>query len=141
MRGADEFVPLTREPPNAANGLADTVWRDVIAKHPELKEWIVGHESLPAHVLAELSSDADPRVRASVAVQAHCPPEVLATLARDAEPGVRAAVAFHPQLSADLRDLLAQDPNEWVQSTLGRRQIVFEPLSDNQLPELRGDGP
>lgn len=42
-------------------------WKEIIAKYPELKEWVIYNKTVPIEILSQLSKDLNPDVRNEVA--------------------------------------------------------------------------
>src|SRR5688572_23658542 len=120
IESAEEFQRL-RESENpeeywrAAHEPASVeVWREIIARYPELREWVAHNKTVPLQILAELACDTDPRVRAMVAMKRKLAPELQLRLATDPDDGVRERLAWNAKatraalerLSADSRSTL-----------------------------------
>jgi hypothetical protein len=65
-----------------------------------------------------LATDANPKIRESVASSFHTPDDVMQRLARDADAGVRGCVAKNESTSCDILRSLADDESEMVRGWL-----------------------
>lgn len=116
IESADEFRRLREsddpgEYRRAAHDSAPSeVWRDVIARFPELREWVAHNKTVPHEVLAELASDPDPRVRWTVAAKRKLGPELQLRLAADPDEGVRQRIAWNARATRAALERLADDP-------------------------------
>jgi hypothetical protein len=63
IRSAEEFVQLRLSSDEAfyrraaSDSAAESVWREVIEKWPDMRMWVVMNKTVPAHLLEELASD------------------------------------------------------------------------------------
>ncbi|QYH36311.1 hypothetical protein [Salinibacterium sp. M195] len=65
-----------------------------------------------------LASDANPKIRESVASNHHTPVDVFEALANDPDDGVRACVARNEHAPCDVLRMLVQDPSDTVRGFL-----------------------
>lgn len=93
---ADEWVRLRRSEVSEEHQAAAwmempaEVWSDVLARYPDMAEWLAHAKSTPAEIVAKLAKHPDARVRATVAAQRRLDPSVRRELASDADEIVRA---------------------------------------------------
>ena len=73
-----------------------------------------------------LATDANPKIRERVALDAHTPEDVFLALARDANEEVRACVARNEAAPCDVLRALAHDPSERVRGFLAVNFFVPE---------------
>jgi hypothetical protein len=86
------------------------VWLDVVARFPELREWVVHNKTVPLQVLERLCTDPSANVRRAVAAKRKLTSELRSILATDADATVRASVARNAKCQPELLRLLAADP-------------------------------
>lgn len=88
-----------------------------------------------------LSTDANPKIRESVASSYHAPEEVMAALAVDPDVGVRGCVARNESTPCDILRLLADDESEQVRGWLAVNYYVpadvMERLRDDRSQTVR----
>lgn len=89
-----------------------------------------------------LATDANPRIRESVASSYHAPDEVFLALAGDGDEGVRACVARNESVPCDILRALADDESERVRGFLALNYYVpadvMEKLADDESATVRG---
>lgn len=90
------------------------VYRDVISRFPEYKEWVAYNKPVPNEILAELAVDPDADIRSRVASRRKLSPELFLMLARDADTGVRCSVVQNAKVTDAALELLRNDSNEWI---------------------------
>ena len=72
IESADEFVRLRRSTDLEEHGRAARdeasieIWREVIERYPEMREWVAHNKSVPMEILEILRHDADEKVRSVV---------------------------------------------------------------------------
>ncbi|MEU4156940.1 hypothetical protein [Actinoplanes sp. NPDC026670] len=144
--------------------------RCVRSGHPALRRAAACHPDLPADLLAVLTADPDPDVRALLcAHQAHAPGDLvldtylaggdeellwhpafprtgLARLAADPAPAARALVALDPAAPPELIDTLSRDPSDVVRSAMAAdprlpRERLLELLGDPVTAEAAAANP
>lgn len=130
ISSAEEFVRLRSsevraEYELAANGEASIdVWRDVIERFPDYREWVAQNKTVPVEILTELAIDQDPRVRKSVARKRKLSAELFEQLARDNDATVRNRIIYNAKTPMQLIEFLTNDAEEWVAAN-ARARIVF----------------
>lgn len=116
IESADEFARLRWSDDPAEYGRAADepapleVWRDVIARFPELRKWVAHNKTVPHEMLAELATDPDASVRFFVAEKRKLAPELQILLATDPDDGVRARIAYNAKATRAALERLAEDP-------------------------------
>lgn len=89
-----------------------------------------------------LATDANPKIRESVASSPHTPEDVMLALAKDADEGVRACVARNEATACDILRGLADDPSERVRGFLALNFFVpadvMDQLGDDPSDTVRG---
>jgi hypothetical protein len=89
-----------------------------------------------------LASDANPKIRESVASSLNTPDDLMAVLARDPDEGVRACVARNESAPCDVLRSLVDDPSERVRGFLAINFFVpadaMDRLADDPSETVRG---
>ncbi len=107
IASAEEFVRLRRsEVPSeylqAAHDEAPIeVWKDVIARYPEMRVWVAHNKTVPLEILSILAWDSDPDVRHSVAMKNKLPADLMLALAGDENESVRMAIARNKKVTVE----------------------------------------
>lgn len=123
---ADEFrrLRLSDDPDAyqlAAHGsAAPAVWREVISRFPDLREWVAHNKTAPLEILRVLAADADPRVRCAVAVKRKLDDDLFALLAQDPDAAVRRDIAGNPKAPVGLVERLLHDRSTAVRAAAAR---------------------
>lgn len=127
INSADEFVrlrtsELREEYLRAAEGEASlSVWMEVIARFPDMREWVALNRTVPLEVLDVLASDASASVRAAVADKRKLSPALFQLLASDVDEVVRQRIAYNKKAPPHLLDRLAEDPSPLVREAARMR--------------------
>jgi len=100
---------------------AEGVWIEIIARFPELRQWVAHNKTVPLDVLRTLAADPDPGVRIVVASKRKLDRELFELLAQDREPTVRSSVAWNRKAPADVIARLASDPDALVARAVAER--------------------
>ncbi len=120
ISSAEEFVKLRasdvpEEYGRAAHDEAPIhVWLDVVARFPDMRQWVAHNKTVPLEVLEILSRDSDPQVRYSVACKRKLSRELFDFLAKDTDESVRHALALNRKVPLDVLKGLAKDPIPFV---------------------------
>lgn len=132
IASAEEFAALrmSEDPQDylrAAHATASLqVWRDVIARFPQLRAWVAHNKTVPLEILAELAADDDPDVRFTVAMKRKISSEICEMLGTDPDPAIRAQVARHRRTPVPTLFKLAADPEltvrEAARMSIGTRR-------------------
>ena len=115
IHSAEEFIRLrtsedTAEYQRAARDAAPLeVWRELVARHPNMRFWVVQNKTVPLEVLAMLARDDDTDVRCMVASKRKLCHELQHVLALDPEESVRHALAMNAKVLQEVLQLLAQE--------------------------------
>lgn len=126
---AEEFLRLrTSENPDeydrAARDSAPTdVWKEVIERFPQMREWVAHNKTIPVEVIETLARDPEPRVRFAIAQKRRTPAHVLVELTNDGDETVRLAVAHNPRVPRPALERLASDPWQEVR-TIARNKLT-----------------
>jgi hypothetical protein len=127
IESAEEFVALRTSENSelyqrAAHDTAtDSVWMDIIARYPDMRQWVAHNKTSPVHVLRILARDPDARVRHAVAMTRRAEPDVLDMLASDPDSSVRLRVACNKKTPKEVLLKLAEDPWEQIAEVARRR--------------------
>jgi hypothetical protein len=117
IESADEFRRLRASEDPAEYGRAAhdeasvEVWRDVVARFPDLRQWVAHNKTVPVEILDLLSTDPDSQVRATVAMKRKLPTHIQERLATDSEERVRQRLAFNAKAARSVLEHLACDPS------------------------------
>jgi len=126
ITSAEEFVRLrtsgnVADQRRAAHEPAElTVWLEVLARHPDLKSWVVHNKTVPIEVLRLLSDDENPSIRRDVLrknkvlSRNKIDRPLVEKFACDPDEEVRADVAENRDTPRDIIERLAEDPSSWV---------------------------
>lgn len=123
ISSADEFSRLRRsidpdEYGRAAREEATAkVWLEVIARYPDMREWVAHNKTVPLQILAVLARDSDRRVRQAVAMKRKLSRELFEQLASDQEATVRSTIAGNPKTPNEILEGLILDPDAFVAET------------------------
>jgi len=127
ITSAEEFVRLRNsdiheEYSRAADDDApEAVWRDVIDRFPEMREWVVHNKTVPVEILEVLARDDAASVRATVADKRKLSGELFDLLARDADEVVRQRVALNKKVPVHVLEHLAIDASPFVRAAALKR--------------------
>ena len=117
---AEEFVSLRQsENPDlylraATDSASDDVWRDVIAKFPQMKRWVAHNKTISIEILEVLARDVDAEVRAAVASKNKLSSQLYELLASDRDDSVRQRIAYNKNTPREILEKLCNDPSELV---------------------------
>lgn len=115
IESADEFRRLRTSDDPAEYGRAAheeapvAVWREVIARYPDLRSWVAHNKTVPGEILAELAGDSDPEVGLPVASKRSLAPALQLQLAGDADEGVRRLIVYNARAARAALGRLADD--------------------------------
>lgn len=116
IQSAEEFVELrsSSDPAMYSRAAHDQapleVWREVIARHPDLRFWVAQNKTVQLEILAFLAGDPDRRVRSMVARKRSLTAEILERMSFDDDESVRYSVACHRNTPLAVLERLAEDP-------------------------------
>jgi hypothetical protein len=119
---AEEFVALREssiqeEYLRAAHDNAPVaVWRDVIARFPNMRMWVALNKTVPTEILEVLARDTDPDVRRAVAMKNSLPVHLMVLLSRDQAECVRMRIACNKKVPIDVLRYLSADSSVDVSS-------------------------
>jgi len=103
VRAADEGAPVG-------------VWRDIISRFPEMREWVAHNRMVPLEVLEILAHDSQSQVRAVVAGKRKLSAELFELLSQDSDEVVRQRVAYNKKAPMHIIKRLALDQVPMVSS-------------------------
>ncbi len=127
LGSAEEFVRLRlshvpEDYQRAAHEEAPiAVWLDVIARFPEMREWVAHNKTVPLEILEILAGDGNASVRATVANKRKLSAALFEALSRDGDEGVRHRLAFNKKTPTSVLERLASDPVDLVRETALKR--------------------
>lgn len=114
----DVFIRLLEEgndvPKDALASAPESVWLDVISRHPELHIDIIRAKCVPLAALRVLARSDDPFVRSDVARKRKLDDETFRLLAADDDDAVRASIAWNAKTPPDVLKALQNDPVDSV---------------------------
>jgi hypothetical protein len=127
IESAEEFVRLrVSERQDEYSIAADAeapmeVWFDIIARFPEMKEWVACNRTVPMEILEVLASDSDRKVRAAVADKRKLSSHLFDLLSKDADEVVRQRIAYNKKSPIEVIERLAIDEAALVRTAALRR--------------------
>jgi hypothetical protein len=127
IASAEEFVELrcSEDPAEyrraAHDGATEAVWRDVIDRYPDMKEWVAHNKTVPLEILRVLATDSDAAVRSSVAAKRKLDRALFVALSADEDESVRHQLACNARLPLDLLAALATDREPFVAAAARER--------------------
>jgi len=117
---AQEFIRLrTSELPEEYRRAAheeapNAVWRELVANHPEMREWVAHNKTVPVDILELLHTDSSTEVRCTVARKRKLPERLQQALAADGDASVRHALACNAKVVPAVLQKLANDTETFV---------------------------
>lgn len=126
IESAEEFVRLRtseimEEYNRAAHDEApESVWLDVIARYPDMREWVAHNKKIPLSILEILAGDERWRVRLTVAMKRKLSQELIVGLSGDPDESVRVQIARHPKAPLAVVQKLAKDREALVREAADR---------------------
>lgn len=97
------------------------VWLDVVARYPDMRQWVAHNKTIPMEILRRLADDPDRDVRTAVLAKrkvlsrAQVDRPLVEKFSRDPEVMIRAGVASHRNTPRDIIERVAkEDPSSWV---------------------------
>jgi hypothetical protein len=130
IESAEEFVRLrvSEQPEEYGRAAREeapvSVWLDVIARYPDMREWVAQNKTVPTDVLSVLARDPDPRVRTMIAMKRKLPVELQQLLANDPDEGIRIRLAYNAKTERAVLEHLAHDGSTMVREAAARRLPV-----------------
>jgi hypothetical protein len=124
----DEFKRLreSTDPEQYARAASESapleVWRELVARMPEMHFWVAQNKTVPIEILGDLAQCSDVTTRSMVARKGKITESIGLTLAEDTDESVRAALARNTKLPKSVRDVLQADPSPLVQEALATHQ-------------------
>jgi hypothetical protein len=119
-----EYSRAAEEPASIA------VWKDVVARFPEMREWVAYNKTAPIEILEVLSRDRDERVRGMVATRRKLDRSLFERLATDRSPWVRRSIATNGKAPFDVRASLIWDKDPDVLREAHRALSVCKPTHE-----------
>lgn len=86
-----------------------SVWRDVLAKYPEMAFWVAQNKTVPIEVLSDLAGHPDSNVRDMVARKRKIPESLMFLLAKDEDDSVRYALVNNAKVTKAVLTILLED--------------------------------
>lgn len=132
LESAQEFIRLrTSELPDdyhraAHEEASDTVWRELVADHPEMRLWVAHNKTVPVAILELLHTDSSADVRCTVARKRKLPERLQQVLAADSDASVRHALACNAKVAHAALQTLAADSEPFV------REAAMQRLQQNE---------
>lgn len=127
IASADEFVHLrtSADPQDyeraSREEASDSVWLEVVARYPGMREWVAHNKTVPVSILKMLASDDDERVRFQVAQKRKLTADLFDLLSRDPAQCVRERIAWNAKTPRLILSRLAADVDERVAAEARRR--------------------
>ena len=127
IESAQEFIRLrTSEHPDdylraAHDEAPDTVWRELVADHPEMRQWVAHNKTVPVTILELLHTDSSADVRCTVARKRSLPERLQQALATDFDASVRHALACNAKVTHAVLQKLATDSELFVRDAAVQR--------------------
>ena len=127
IASAEEFIRLRNsDAPEdylraAGEAASVDVWMDVLARFPEMKEWVVHNKTVPLEVLGILAVDDAVAVRATVADKRKLNADLFDLLAGDSDELVRQRVACNRKAPVHVLQRLSKDPSPFVRRVAEQR--------------------
>ena len=127
ITSAEEFVRLRLSESAEDYGRAGSedapasVWLDVVARFPEMREWVAHNKTVPLDILESLARDEDARVRAGVAAKRKLSVALFERLSRDNDEAVRHQLACNAKAPEHVMQHLSVDPVELVRNAALKR--------------------
>lgn len=90
------------------------VWHDVIARMPDMRQWVVNNKTVPVSILEQLIDDPDDTVRSFIATKRKLPEELQLRMTRDPDPSIRVRLANNAKVTPAVLEILAKDADPWV---------------------------
>lgn len=121
---AEEFVSLRESSnPNDYTRAAQEeatldVWKDVISKYPNMKQWVIHNKTVPIEILEILVNDPDPNIRSFIAEKRKITYEIQFQLVHDIDEGVRARLLHNKNLDKGIGEILQRDKSKFIQKLL-----------------------
>ena len=120
IESADEFYRLrTSDDPEeywhaAHDNAPDDVWREIIARFPDMRVFVAHNKTVPITILDVLANDADWRVRDMVAMKRKLPEYLQLRLAQDTHEAVRRSLVYNARATRRVLELIAHDEVEEI---------------------------
>lgn len=100
-----------------------SIWEDVIATYPEMREWVAHNKTIPESIIRKLSSDPDSKVRYIIASRRKTPDDVKEMLSKDEDESVRMAIANNKKTSKKILEGMLNDDWKNIVDIVQRRLI------------------
>ncbi len=127
IESADEFLRLrtsediSEQARAAAEEASEETWLDVIARFPDMHEWVPINKTIPLSILRILADHPDWRVRTAVAAKRKLSEDLFELLSEDSSEIIRQTIAYNKKTPVRILQKLLSDPEEMVREAASRR--------------------
>ena len=97
------------------------VWKEILAKFPDLAFWVAHNKTVPIEILEILSRNSCPKVRDMVARKRKLTEGIMLILAKDTDPSVRLALANNKKITNNVASILANDTWQNIRDVINER--------------------
>ncbi len=85
------------------------VWKDIINRFPDAREWVAHNKTVPLEILSILSKDDNPEVRYMVAMKRKLSKELFDLLSKDKDESVRMRIACNAKTPREILEKMKED--------------------------------
>lgn len=97
-------------------------WKEIIAKYPELKEWVIYNKTVPIEILSQLSNDSNPDVRSEVARKRKINAEIFNRLKNDTDENVKLSLFYNNKLTDEQKNQIDSNGSIWYQRQIFKKR-------------------
>jgi hypothetical protein len=94
------------------------IWKEVLAKYPDLAFWVVQNKTIPFEILYTLADNEDVDVRCMVARKRKIDDIIFNKLKEDIDETVRHALICNTKLSIEKKQQIKTSDSEWLEKEL-----------------------
>ncbi len=98
------------------------IWKEIIAKYPELKEWVIYNKTVPIEILNQLSMDSNPDVRKEVARKRKIDVEIFNRLKNDENEEVKLSLFYNTKLTEEQKNEIDGNGTIWYQRLIFKKR-------------------